>query len=106
MHNTMDDVADRHMQAKEAMTELKKQIGICIIHHIIFSQGKHSSKHYENQMDRASERGSRKISALFLGQTKCFVMRLAISLLPSLSIRTPTGQWHHKFAPETNQITM
>ena len=95
MHNTMDDVADRHMQAKEAMTELKKQIGICIIHHIIFSQGKHSSKHYENQMDRASERGSRKISALLPGQTKCFVMRLAISsLLPSLSwpsaIRTPT----------------
>ena len=36
MHNTMDDVADRHMQAKEAMTELKKQIGICIIHHVIF----------------------------------------------------------------------
>ena len=24
MHNTMDDVADRHMQAKEAMTELQK----------------------------------------------------------------------------------
>ena len=55
----------------------------------------HSSKHYENQTDRASERGSRKISALLPGQTKCFVMRLAISsLLPSLSwpsaIRTPT----------------
>ena len=57
----------------------------------------HSLKHYENQTDHVSERGQPK-DLRFPGQTKCFAMRC----LRPPAIRTPTGQWHHRFTPESN----